>query len=145
MRKKGDHSSDWQHIYLRIEKHEKSAHHRDCPSSHFMTKEGNDFKKMIMYSCTDVRRQQIGRRRNIVDVVKFIGKCGLAYRGKRNEAAYTLNNPNIDHGILLEIILFLSKYDFFLKSYLDEIIAKSQKFKDKGSPNFCPKILLTTS
>lgn len=25
-------SSDWQHIYLRIGEHEKSAHHRDCVS-----------------------------------------------------------------------------------------------------------------
>ncbi|XP_025414967.1 zinc finger MYM-type protein 6-like [Sipha flava] len=96
-----DSSSDWQHIYLRIGEHENSAHHRDCVNSHFMTKEDKDIKKMIIYGCTDVRGQQIERRRNIVeriiDVVKLIGKCGLAYRGKRNEAAYTLNNPNIDH------------------------------------------------
>ncbi|XP_025425713.1 uncharacterized protein LOC112694465 [Sipha flava] len=105
-------SSDWQHIYLRIGEHENSAHHRDCVNSHFMTKEGKDIKKMIIYGCTDVRGQQIERRRNIieriVDVVKLIGKCGLAYRGKRNEAAYTLNNPNIDH-------------------------VKREKIKDKGS------------
>ncbi|KAF0703227.1 zinc finger MYM-type protein 6-like, partial [Aphis craccivora] len=130
-------SSDWQHIYLRIGEHENSAHHRDCVNSHFMTKEGKDIKKMIIYGCTDVRGKQIERRRNIVerivDVVKLIGKCGLAYRGKRNEAAYTLNNPNVDHGNFLEIILFLSKYDSLLKSYLDEIIAKSEKIKDKGS------------
>lgn len=105
-------SSDWQHIYLRIGEYENSAHHRDCVNSHFMTKEGKDIKKMIIYGCADIRGQQIERRRNIVDVVKLIGKCGLAYRGKRNEAVYTLNNPNIDHGNFLEIILFLSKYDF---------------------------------
>ena len=98
-----------------------------------MTKEGKDIKKMIIHGSTDVRGQQIERRRNIVerivDVVKLIGKCGLAYRGKRNEAAYTLNNPNIDHGNFLEIILFLSKYDSLLKSYLHEIVVRVKKSK----------------
>jgi CRISPR/Cas system CSM-associated protein Csm4 (group 5 of RAMP superfamily) len=50
-------SSDWQHIYLRNGEHENSAHYRDCVNSHFMTKEGKDIKKMIIYGCTDVRGQ----------------------------------------------------------------------------------------
>lgn len=95
-------SSDWQHIYLRIGEHENSDHHTDCNNSNFITKEGKDIKKIIIYGCTHVKEQQIERRWNIieriVDVVQLIGKYGLAYRGKRNETAYTLNNPNIDHG-----------------------------------------------
>jgi len=65
--------------------------------------------------------------------VKLIGKRGLSYRGKSNEAAYTLKDENLDHGNFLEIIILLGKYDSTLKSHLDTVINNSQKSHDRGS------------
>jgi len=31
----------------------------------------------------------------VIEAVKFIGKCGLSYRGNKFEVAYTLSNPNV--------------------------------------------------
>jgi len=60
-------------------------------------------------------------------VIKLIGKRGLSYRGKTNEAAYSLDDSSLDHGNFLEITLLISKYDSLLKSHLDKVIKK--KFK----------------
>lgn len=43
----------------------------------------------------------------MIEAVKLIGKRGLSYRGNQFEVAYTLDNPFVDHGNFLEIILFL--------------------------------------
>lgn len=63
-------------------------------------------------------RDQVRKRRQVlervVDVVKFIGKRGLSYRGQQSEAAYTLDDHNIDHGNFLELIILLGKYDVCL-------------------------------
>ena len=40
----------------------------------------------------------------VVDVVTLIGKRGLSYRGSNEEAAYTLDNEEIDHGTFLEVV-----------------------------------------
>ena len=46
----------------------------------------------------------------IIEVIKVIGKLGLALRNN-NEAAYNLNDPTLNHGIFLEILLLLSQYN----------------------------------
>ena len=50
---------------------------------------------------------EISRILDIIINVKFIGKTGFSYRENLNEAAYSLENENIDHGNFLEIILLL--------------------------------------
>lgn len=68
----------------------------------------------------------------LVDIIKLIGKRGLSYRGAKNaEAAYTLDNPALDHGNFLEIVLLLSKYDPLLKEHVDKVVSKSQKAKGR--------------
>ncbi|KAL4090127.1 hypothetical protein QTP88_025026 [Uroleucon formosanum] len=57
----------------------------------------------------------------------LIGKRGLNYRGKRNEAAYSLNDHNLDHGNFLEIMILLSKYDPIICEHFNTIINKSEK------------------
>jgi len=62
----------------------------------------------------------------------MIGKRGLSYRSE-NEAAYMLDDFNIDHGNFLEIIVLLSKYDICLKEHLKECIEKSKKIHQTGA------------
>jgi hypothetical protein len=62
----------------------------------------------------------------IVDVLKLIGKQGLPFRASV-EQAHTLDDSSINHGIFLEILLLLSKYDSTLKKHLDAVTVKSEQ------------------
>jgi hypothetical protein len=69
----------------------------------------------------------------IIEVIKIIGKQGLSVRGKRNEAAYFLRDPALDHGTFLEMIMLLSKYDAVFNEHLNSIITKRENIRLKGS------------
>jgi len=60
-------------------------------------------------------------------VCKALEKRGLSVRRKRNEAAYFLKNPTLDHGTFLEMIILISKYDTVLNEHINNIINKSEK------------------
>jgi len=75
------------------------------------------------------KNRQIFER--IIAVIKLIGKRGLSYRSKRNEAAYSLNHHNLCHGNFLEIMILLSKYDPIICKHFNIIINKSEKTKNK--------------
>ena len=78
-------------------------------------------------------KQRLNALERIIDVIKLIGKRSLSYRGKHNEAAYTLHNDSVDHGNFLDILLLLKKYDVVLNEYLDNIIKKSQVSHNSGN------------
>ena len=66
-----------------------------------------------------------------IDVVKLIGKTGLSYRGSKEEAAYTLDNDEIDHGTFLEVIKLLGKYDSCTADHLSQIVKNSKNYMKK--------------
>jgi len=51
----------------------------------------------------------------IIETIKIIGKRGLSFRGKRNEAAYSLTDETLDHGTFIEILILFGKFDPILK------------------------------
>ena len=79
----------------------------------------------------------------------FIGKRGLSYRGNKTESTFLLDDPLIDHGNFLELLLLLSKYDEIMKVHLDRSyvrvrrdtvrLVKVIKVVDLSSPLF-PKL-----
>lgn len=69
----------------------------------------------------------------IIDVVKVLGKCGLNYRGHPAEAAYMLDNPSVNHGNFLELVLLVSRYDLCLQKHVKTCIEESQKHHESGS------------
>ena len=75
-----------------------------------------------------MRSDYVREKRNvlhrIIDVIKLIGKLGLVYREKENEAVYTLNDLTAKLGDFLELILFLSKYDITTDKHIKECIKK---------------------
>lgn len=88
------------------------------------------------------RRDQIHNNRQIVnrvvEIIIFIGKQGLSYRGSTAEAAYDLNNPFVNHGNFLELLFLLDKYDPLLSAHLksvqeDSSIAHRIGSKGRGS------------
>lgn len=122
---------DWSHISQRVEEHERSNMHRGCAEAYFLRASKSDIASLLHGPQIVAHRDQVRKRRQVlervVDVVKFIGKRGLSYRGQQSEAAYTLDDHNIDHGNFLELIILLGKYDVCLKEHLTECIEKSKK------------------
>lgn len=55
------------------------------------------------------------------------------FRGRENEAAYALENENLDHGNFLEILILLSKYDVTLKTFLQKVIKRSKSSSERGN------------
>jgi hypothetical protein len=76
------------------------------------------------------RRSEVTLRRavvsRVVDVVKFIGKCSLPYRSHENEACYTLSNPASNHGVFLETVLLVAKYDEVLRTHVERCTEDSR-------------------
>ena len=58
----------------------------------------------------ETHRQIVHR---LIDIVLFIGKQGIAYRGTEETAA-TLDDKSSNHGNFLELVLLVAKYDHIL-------------------------------
>ncbi len=105
--------------------------HRGCAEAYFLRASKSDTASLLHGPQIAAHRDQVRKRRQvlecIIDVVKFIGKRGLSYRGKQSEAAYTLDDNSIDHGNFLELIILLGKYDVRLKEHLTACITQSKK------------------
>ncbi|CAI5660952.1 unnamed protein product [Oreochromis niloticus] len=123
--------SDWRHIHLRTEEHEKSTTHQTCAEAFFLRCSKGNIRSLFAGSQLSAHRAQVKKRRQvlerIVDVIKVLGKRGLSYRHVENEAAYTLGDNTIDHGNFLELIVLLGKYDMCLGEHLNDCIEKSKK------------------
>src|SRR6185437_2982798 len=77
----------------------------------------------------EIRRSVLYR---LIDIILFIGRQGLAYRGTK-EAAYTLEIKDLNHGNFLELVLLLSKYDPVLQAHVAESIKRSKQQKSHES------------
>lgn len=68
----------------------------------------------------------------IIEAVKYIGKQGLAFRGKKYESAYTLDDESVNHGNFLELMLLIAESDAQLKLHIENCISKSKKNERKS-------------
>lgn len=128
---------NWKHIYQRISEHENSKAHNQCCEAYFMHIQKRDVGFLLMENQMHQQREEVKKNRQVLDriieVCKVIGKRGLSVRGKRNEAAYFLKDPTLDHGTFLEMIILISKYDAVLNEHINNIINKSEKMHLQGS------------
>lgn len=101
-------------VHQRIKKHEGSKMHAHCTEAYFLYLHEKDINTILFPKQTIIRKDQIKKKRQIlervIDIVKLIGKRGLSFRGTKCEAAYTLDDPKLDHGNFLELIILISKY-----------------------------------
>lgn len=124
--------TDWRHVHTRVEEHERSSCHLKCSTAYLVEQKKSSVSHLLARNHHD----EIGKRRQVmervVDVVKLIGKRGLSYRGSKEEAAYTLDNDEIDHGTFLEVMKLLGKYDSCTADHLSQINKKSKKLHEKA-------------
>lgn len=128
--------SDWRHTIQRINEHENSRIHNKCTEAHIINVKRKDIYSTLWAENSTLRQKNANDRRRIleivIDVVKFIGKRGIAFRSHRNENANSLKDVTLDHGNFLETILLLSKYEPVLQRHLS-VITKYADCQRKGS------------
>lgn len=132
--------NDWNHVYSRINEHENSKNHQDASTVFIM----NSNKTHTIDTLFENTRQKYVMKnrlilKRVIDIIKFIGKQGIAFRGT-NEGLYNLYDVSVKgKGNFLELVLLLSKYDEVLKAHLDISVEKSkdrkEKFQSKGRGN----------
>lgn len=143
---------EWRHVYQRISEHEKTSIHEKCCEAYFMFTKNRSVDKLLFNEHIEKHSKKVINNRQIIDriinILKLIGNRGLSYRGHLNEAAYSLDNEDIDHGNFLEIFMLLAKYDIILKEHLDKIIKQSKRIHESGAKqrigNFTTFISKTT-
>lgn len=115
----------------RIKEHESALSHQNCFEAFLLFSNSSDIESHLDRG----KKFEIERKRAIfgrLTDIKVIGKRGLSYRGAKNaEAAYTLNNCNLDHGNYLEMVILLSKYDSLLEEHVKTSVFKSQLAKTR--------------
>lgn len=139
------------HMHQRVSEHEASNSHDIATKAFFLFKSEKRIDQILFNEQLTLRKQQVENRRNvlsrIIDIVKFIGKRGLAARGSKQEAAYSLENPNEDHGNFLDLITLVCNYDSTLNEHVKKSIAESklQKGNKRGNRvTFMSKTFLNT-
>lgn len=119
------------HVYKAAEEHENSNTHRHAISAALQCSMSKDIGSLIDRDLTFKRMKEIEQRRlvlkRLIDIIIFIGRQGLPFRGKE-EGAHSLNKKG-NHGNFLELVLLLADYDSVLRVHLDQCVLKSDKNK----------------
>ncbi|XP_022816963.1 uncharacterized protein LOC111349884 [Spodoptera litura] len=122
------------HIYEQLVKHEESHSHQLAVVALLTAKKrGNVEQHLTLKNMQEISNRRLVLKR-IIDIILFISKQGIAYRGK-SEALYSLADiadDNQNHGNFLNLVVLLSKYDPVLKAHMSEAITESKKRKDSG-------------
>ena len=132
----------WSNCHQIIGEHERSEAHRTSAEAYFLRASRSDVGSLLAEKQVSLHREQVRKKRQVMDrvinVIKVIGKRGLSYRGGKHEAAYSLENMELDHGNFLEIIMLLSKYDVCLQEHVSNCIktSKMQHETGKGRGSF---------
>lgn len=101
------------HVYERIKDHEESKNHKKSSKYYMSDSQGKSVDGLFNRVQWNQREHEVIKRRlaakTIVEIVKFIGKQGLSFRGHRHEAAYELDNPTVNHGIFFRNCSIIDK------------------------------------
>lgn len=120
--------TDKNHWANRVQEHEKSQGHLNSIRDYlawthdYLIEQG--FQKQLKIAKDHILEKRAFLSR-VIDVIKIIGKLGLPYRGSNNESAYSLADSTKKHGVFLELVLLLSKYDTITENHVKECIKKS--------------------
>ena len=118
--------NDKKHLYTRVSEHEALKAHSDNTKSYLLFNSKSMVENVINETVVSKRLSDINFRRSVlnrvIDVIKLIGRQGLAFRGKRNEALHNIFDDSLNHGNFLEIIKLISKYDSILETHVAKVV-----------------------
>lgn len=120
----------YRHLTQTLGEHEKSNSRLDSVKSFMVHSQKKTIDTMLFEKQLNKRKKEVAERRKVlhgvIDVIKLIGKQGLAFRGSRKEGAHYLDDPSINHGNFLEIVLLLSNYNDTLGNHVKSAIESSK-------------------
>ena len=127
----------FRHIHQRVEEHLKTKIHEQSAAVFVKMSTRSDINAQLFEEQIMLRNNLILERRcilfKVIDIIKVIGKCGIAFRGSKFEAASTWNNPEVNHGIFLEITFLLAKYEHSLHQHVTKCINNAITTRGRGS------------
>ncbi|XP_050503443.1 uncharacterized protein LOC126882519 [Diabrotica virgifera virgifera] len=122
------------HIYKSVETHENSHYHELAAKAAFQCLNGRDIESLLAGNQSKQREREVHIRRLVVqrfiDIVLFLGRQGIAYRGDKAEGAYSLDSVE-NHGNFLELAMMVANYDVILQNHVKQCIEESKKHKQK--------------
>jgi len=124
--------TNFKNIYAAIESHEISKGHSLAVEAYFSASNENSIDFVVSRDMMNHRKEQVMERIHILeqvfDIIKFIGKQNLSYRGS-SETLCDIENSNFNHGNFLELLKFTAKRDMVLNKYLTAAIQRSKQRK----------------
>ena len=127
----------FRHIHQRVQEHAKTKIHLQSVNAYVNMASESSVKAKLFGEQIMQNKSLILERRNIlikvVDIIKVIGKCGIAFRGSKYESASTWNQPEVNHGIFLEIMFLLAKYEDSLQHHIKKCIKNAITTQGRGS------------
>ena len=81
------------------------------------------------------KRHMVEHRRailhRVIEIIKTLGKKGLAFRGKRNESSFTLLDDAVNHGNFLAVAKLIGKFDEVMQNHIKAIAEKGSQNAEK--------------
>lgn len=125
-------------VYGTVKKHEQSKTHGEAVSALLQANLNKNIESCININLREINSKEVEFNRlvikRLIDIIMFIGRQGLAFRGK-DEAAYSLEDKTINHGNFLELVLLIKDYDVVLNMHVKNCIELSKKRKAGGKKN----------
>ena len=123
--------ADFTHVYQRIEEHKCSKSHLASVEAFLIRKSSGNIVHLVDNSVLGIRKREIEQRgavvQTLIRMVMFLGKQGLAFRGKRYEAIHELTDDDVNHGNYLELVKLVAESDDRLKDHMDRVGEPSRK------------------
>ena len=126
--------SDKKHLYTRLTEHEHSHCHNAAVEAYLkhLSKVGI-LLHMFGSPSAESKRHMVQHRRailhRVIEIIKTLGKQGLAFRGKRNESSFTLLDDAVNHGNFLAVAKLIGKFDEIMHNQVRAIAEKGRQYK----------------
>ena len=128
--------SDKKHLYTRLTEHEHSHCHNAAVEAYMrhLSKVGT-ISHMLGSPSAERKRHMVEHRRailhRVIEIIKTLGKQGLAFRGKRNESSFTLLDDAVNHGNFLAVAKLIGKFDEVMQNHIKAIAEKGRQNAEK--------------
>lgn len=128
--------NNFKHVYSAIERHENSHIHSNAVEHYFRASNEISIEYSINQNLVIARKKDVENNihilKQVFDIVKFIGRQNLPYRGPTsNEPLANFNDIASNKGNFLEMIKFAAQRDSILNEHLQQSIKKSKLRKVK--------------
>lgn len=116
-------SLDSKHCTTRVKEHEGGAFHVLAAESLIRFDRSRSIADLINHEQHSARLREVNTNqevvKRIIEWILCIGRQGIAYRGAFESTKY-FNDPSVNHGNLLEMLMTASKHDELLKAHLEK-------------------------